>query len=236
MANGKIIGQFISTDSVNSPIILLSNNIALKSRNAANTANLDLIKVDSSDALVFLRAASMGGFILSNIGTAVSATDAINKSYADNIQNLGLFAIYFEKNGATSNTFLSVTASAITSNVSSYIAPFAMQIISISCQNSVNEAGTVLELHTATSDSNVTTRQIAITAAEFRGFQVANFAPINIAAGTRIAAYCAAGGTTPSNVNVILLCRISSTNTINSSFNLAGNLIRTASGGQTITV
>lgn len=47
----KLLGQFLEADTVNEEKILLQNDSPLRSRNAADTADVDLFKLNASDIL-----------------------------------------------------------------------------------------------------------------------------------------------------------------------------------------
>lgn len=69
-------GRFIEPDSVTSSRILLNNNTALRSKNAAGSSNVELLKLDTSDVLQLQ--------VQTQIATTPSATnDVVNKSYVD---------------------------------------------------------------------------------------------------------------------------------------------------------
>ena len=82
IADASITNGKISPDAVEGSKILLGNNQALRSRNAADTADIDLIKVNASDRIEFpsLPQAS---------GTPSVATDLVNKAYVDQSSTAG---------------------------------------------------------------------------------------------------------------------------------------------------
>lgn len=74
----KIIKKFISSQSVDETKILLNNNGFLQARNAADSADVDLFKLNSSDVIEFAS-------IPQASGTPSNAADLVNKSYIDNL-------------------------------------------------------------------------------------------------------------------------------------------------------
>lgn len=68
----------LAANSVSEAKIRLSNNAYLRARNAANSADVDVVKVDGSDKIVF-------GSLPQAAGTPSAANDLVNKSYADSL-------------------------------------------------------------------------------------------------------------------------------------------------------
>jgi hypothetical protein len=68
----------LAANSVSEAKIRLSNNAYLRARNAANSADVDVVKVDGSDKIVF-------GSLPQAAGTPSAANDLINKAYADTL-------------------------------------------------------------------------------------------------------------------------------------------------------
>lgn len=72
----QVKGRFIEPDSVTASRILLNNNTSLRSVNAANTGNVNLLKLDSSNILQIETQAQIST-------TPTAATDLTNKNYVD---------------------------------------------------------------------------------------------------------------------------------------------------------
>lgn len=74
----QVIRKFIKDNAVNGTKILLDNNQTLRARNAANSADVDILKVNASDRIEFLS--------VPQSSTAPSvAADLVNKAYIDNL-------------------------------------------------------------------------------------------------------------------------------------------------------
>ena len=81
----KLITKFIEDNAVNDVKLRLQNNGALRVRNAAGTADIEVLKVDNSDVLQILREMSMGGSKIVNLADPTAGTDAANKQYVDSV-------------------------------------------------------------------------------------------------------------------------------------------------------
>jgi hypothetical protein len=81
----KLITKFIEDNAVNDVKLRLQNNGALRARNAAGTADVEILKVDNSDILQILREMSMGGSKIVNLADPTAGTDAANKQYVDSV-------------------------------------------------------------------------------------------------------------------------------------------------------
>jgi len=74
----QIVSKFLATGAV----AKLLNNTYMVGRNAANTGDVNLIKVNASDKLELSAGAQVSG-------TPSSANDIVNKSYADSVSGTG---------------------------------------------------------------------------------------------------------------------------------------------------
>lgn len=80
LANDAVTTAKIANDAVNDAKIRLSNNAFLKARNAANSANVNILRVNASDVIEF------NSFPQAS-GTPSSANELVNKSYVDGLVN-----------------------------------------------------------------------------------------------------------------------------------------------------
>lgn len=87
-----INANFITADSINDSKILLRNNNALKARNFADNANVDLLKLNASDALYFSTQPKF-------TGTASANDDLVNKGKLDT--DLALYIPLTQKGAAS---------------------------------------------------------------------------------------------------------------------------------------
>lgn len=119
MANGQVIKQFITLRAVGSPQILIENNLPLNFRNAADSADVAVLKLDASNVIQIGAAATIAGDFLPdnntrNLGTYPNSWAAaqINNIYSDpNVQLL------IESNGTANLTIHSTSAGAASGNV-----------------------------------------------------------------------------------------------------------------------
>lgn len=81
----KLITKFIEDNAVNDVKLRLQNNGALRARNAGDTADIEILKVDNSDVLQILREMSMNSAKIVNLADPTSGTDAANKQYVDSV-------------------------------------------------------------------------------------------------------------------------------------------------------
>lgn len=81
----QIIKKFLGLASVDQTKILLSNNSSMQGRNAADNANINIIKVNSSDQVEIGAVLNMGTNLISNVADPVSAQDVATKNYVDSI-------------------------------------------------------------------------------------------------------------------------------------------------------
>lgn len=78
LANNAVTAAKIANDSVTEAKIRLQNNAYLKARNAADSANVDILKVNASDAVEFASFPQKSG-------TPTLANELVNKSYVDGV-------------------------------------------------------------------------------------------------------------------------------------------------------
>lgn len=74
----QIKTKFIENNAVTETKIRLSNNTFLRARNAANSADVDILKVNASNAVEFASVPQASG-------TPSAASDLVNKAYIDNL-------------------------------------------------------------------------------------------------------------------------------------------------------
>lgn len=74
----KIKKSFIVVNDVDDTLIRLRNDSYFRARNAANSADINILKVNASDIIVF-------GSLPQAAGTPSSGNDLVNKTYADSI-------------------------------------------------------------------------------------------------------------------------------------------------------
>jgi len=76
-------------NSVNDLKIRLRNNLALRARNAADSADIDILKISATDVLEILRELSMTGNKITNLADPTNPLDAVNlqtlEAYASGI-------------------------------------------------------------------------------------------------------------------------------------------------------
>lgn len=70
----QIVTKFIGADQVTGPKILLANDVALRARNQADNADVDLIKLNTSDEVV-----------ITGLTAPVNPSDAATKAYVDGV-------------------------------------------------------------------------------------------------------------------------------------------------------
>ena len=75
--------KFISDNAVNDLKMRLRNNLPLRSRNAAGTADVEILKVTNSDLIQMLREMSMGSQKITDLLDPTAPQDAATKQYVD---------------------------------------------------------------------------------------------------------------------------------------------------------
>lgn len=76
----RIKTKWIDDNAVNDVKMRLRNNMAMRARNAGNTADVDLFKLSNADILEMLREMSMTGNKITNLADGVDPQDAVNLS------------------------------------------------------------------------------------------------------------------------------------------------------------
>lgn len=83
----RILGKFIQDSTVTDLQIRLRNNLALRARNAGDTADIEILKISASDVLTILREMSMDNNKITNLADPTNALDAANKQYVDSVMS-----------------------------------------------------------------------------------------------------------------------------------------------------
>lgn len=81
----RIKTKWIDDNAVNDLKMRLRNNLALRARNAADTADIDILKINNSDILEILREMSMTNNKITNLADPTAAQDAATKQYVDSV-------------------------------------------------------------------------------------------------------------------------------------------------------
>lgn len=79
----RLLGKFLQDSTVTDLKIRLRNNLALRARNSADTADVEILKVSNTDLLTVLREMSMNGAKIIDLADPTAPTDAANKKYVD---------------------------------------------------------------------------------------------------------------------------------------------------------
>lgn len=79
----QLITKFIADNAVNDLKIRLRNNLALRARNAADSADIEILKISNTDVLTFLREASMDSNKIINLAAGTNPNDAVNLSQVE---------------------------------------------------------------------------------------------------------------------------------------------------------
>jgi hypothetical protein len=74
----RILGKFIQDLTISDAKILLRNNLPLLARNAGDSANIGLIKLNTSDVAELLTLLNAGGFQIKNIADGTDPQDAVS--------------------------------------------------------------------------------------------------------------------------------------------------------------
>ena len=81
----KVRTKWIEDNAVNDLKMRLRNNLALRARNAGDTADIDILKVNNSDILELLREMSMTNNKITNLADPTAEQDAATKKYVDSV-------------------------------------------------------------------------------------------------------------------------------------------------------
>ena len=79
----RIKTKWIDDNAVNDVKMRLRNNMAMRARNAGDTADVDLFKLSNADILEMLREVSMSGNKITNLADGVDPQDAVNLSQVE---------------------------------------------------------------------------------------------------------------------------------------------------------
>ena len=74
----RLKGKFVEDLTLSDAKILLRNNLPLLARNAGNTANVGILKLNSSDVAELLTVLNAGGFQIKNIADGTDPQDAVS--------------------------------------------------------------------------------------------------------------------------------------------------------------
>lgn len=81
----RIIGKFMQDSTVTDLQIRLRNNLALRARNAGDSADVDILKISNSDVLTVLRELSMNNAKITDLADPTALQDAATKAYVDSV-------------------------------------------------------------------------------------------------------------------------------------------------------
>lgn len=91
----QILKKFIGNDQVADEKIRLDNDQFLRGRNAANSADISILKVNASNEVELGAVLNAGGFELKNLGAPTASSSAATKTYVDTaIAAAGAGALY----------------------------------------------------------------------------------------------------------------------------------------------
>lgn len=79
----RILGKFVQDSTITDLQIRLKNNLPLRARNAGDTADVSILKINNSDILEILREMSMGSQKITDLLDPTAAQDAATKQYVD---------------------------------------------------------------------------------------------------------------------------------------------------------
>lgn len=74
----RLLGKYVQDSTITDLQIRLRNNLALRARNGANTADVEILKISATDILQILREMSMEGNKITNLADGTALTDAVN--------------------------------------------------------------------------------------------------------------------------------------------------------------
>jgi hypothetical protein len=81
----RIKTKWIDDNAVNDVKMRLRNNMAMRARNAGDTADIDLFKLSNADIMEILREMSMTGNKITNLADPTAEQDAATKKYVDSV-------------------------------------------------------------------------------------------------------------------------------------------------------
>ena len=74
----RLLGKFVQDSTITDLQIRLRNNLALRARNAGNTADVEILKIGATDILEILGEMSMGSNKITNLADGTAPNDAVN--------------------------------------------------------------------------------------------------------------------------------------------------------------
>ena len=77
----EILKKWIGINQVDETIIRLNNNASLRARNQANSADINLLHLNTSNILQLDVSLNAGGFAITNLPTPVNPSDAATMTY-----------------------------------------------------------------------------------------------------------------------------------------------------------
>lgn len=80
----QIINKFIEDNAIEGSKLRLLNNQVFRVRNNADTADVEIFKVSTSDIFEILKEVSMSNQKITNLADPTNALDAVNKQYLEN--------------------------------------------------------------------------------------------------------------------------------------------------------
>ena len=83
----RLLGKFVQDSTITDLQIRLRNNLALRARNAGNTADVEILKISPSDILQILRETSLESNKITNLAEGTAATDAVNLGQVQSLIN-----------------------------------------------------------------------------------------------------------------------------------------------------
>ncbi len=81
----RLTTPWITDNAVNDLKIRLRNNLALRARNAGDTADIEILKITNADILEILREMSMGSHKITDVSDPTNPQDAATKSWVESL-------------------------------------------------------------------------------------------------------------------------------------------------------
>lgn len=81
----RLKGKFVEDSTITDLQMRIRNNLAFRARNAADSADIDILKISNTDVLTVLREMSMNSAKIIDIANPTAGTDAANKQYVDSV-------------------------------------------------------------------------------------------------------------------------------------------------------